>query len=777
MGNYQQFGRLFRRYRLRSEYETLADFADGLAQEGYYYDESLFSHWQKGTRAPRDRSLVLALCVLFCKNNAMRSQDEVNQFLASAGHPHMTDEERQQFPVSLIDLAPFLAPKPVSGFVGRETELALLKRSVQRFETILVYGPHGIGKTSIAAEAAHQLRAQFPDGVLWFQAERSEPSHILTRICQLFEAGVSAHMPLSRLTEVYRSIIWNKQVLIVLDDLPEGFDLEAVLPNGARSAVITTSVSSRVAAIETGQMMRLTPLPREQIIQIIADRNPTLNHDQLNRIAAATDGSPLLAQAVSRQLSLDVLTPDQAASVEHLHDIYQQPFQQLSTDQRDLLLLATSFAGSDVLIEAIASIAPSALQRHDRKKHDQKSVIDEMISALIMRGFFEQTRPGRVRLPPVIRSLVRSQSLQKSDQSAHAQHTDRDDLKDSTAPYPENNAIMTAQLNFYTQYIADRRSSGTLFQSMPDELDSIVSLIQATAKTRLTMDRHDSQSDALVPALGSLWTSFRSYYWHVCYWKEFAALAEQVIAAAKQHDDHAMVIEIQLIDLSRIWYYDQDLDKAAQICDDAIELTRQLRTSQPSAATRLLALARQRRGKIAIMQGDLTSGMKLLRRAEAVFVTHEDQMNQSHTLRYLSEGYLAQSDWDRASQMLSRSQELLNLCRGKPEYAIYQVVLKSHWGVLAFLREDYAESLQIFTDALQSALDDPMLKGTYTWLSMAGLALSADRCGNPETAARYRRQCHEQMLMLGITDTFQTINQYAVRLKPWIDDEILNEER
>lgn len=38
------FAELFKRYRLRAEFARLSQFADALAQKGYFYELSIFCH-------------------------------------------------------------------------------------------------------------------------------------------------------------------------------------------------------------------------------------------------------------------------------------------------------------------------------------------------------------------------------------------------------------------------------------------------------------------------------------------------------------------------------------------------------------------------------------------------------------------------------------------------------------------------------------------------------------------------------------------------------------
>lgn len=88
------FGQLFKKYRLRSEFETIAAFSKAFAENGYFYDDSIFSHWQKGKRIPTNRALLVSLIELFIKREAMHSVREANEFLESAGHGYLTDSEQ-----------------------------------------------------------------------------------------------------------------------------------------------------------------------------------------------------------------------------------------------------------------------------------------------------------------------------------------------------------------------------------------------------------------------------------------------------------------------------------------------------------------------------------------------------------------------------------------------------------------------------------------------------------------------------------------------------------
>lgn len=96
-GSVKTFAELFKKYRLRAEFATFAEFGDALSEKGYYYEDSIFSHWQKGTRIPTERKLVLAIIGIFIDKHAITTLKEINEFLAVTSLGYLTEEEEEQF--------------------------------------------------------------------------------------------------------------------------------------------------------------------------------------------------------------------------------------------------------------------------------------------------------------------------------------------------------------------------------------------------------------------------------------------------------------------------------------------------------------------------------------------------------------------------------------------------------------------------------------------------------------------------------------------------------
>jgi DNA-binding SARP family transcriptional activator len=155
-------------------------------------------------------------------------------------------------------LVPAQLPRAPSGFAGRDTELAWLGRLVPtgaadaaRNEpaVAVLAGPAGVGKTSLAVLWAHRVAERFPDGQLFASLRGFDPRHapmapgdVLTQFLLALGVGV-ADVPaeVDDRAALYRSILADRRVLVVLDDARDSAQLRPLLPGGSSSLVVVTT--------------------------------------------------------------------------------------------------------------------------------------------------------------------------------------------------------------------------------------------------------------------------------------------------------------------------------------------------------------------------------------------------------------------------------------------------------------------------------------------------------------------------------------------------------
>jgi DNA-binding SARP family transcriptional activator len=155
-----------------------------------------------------------------------------------------------------VDLTPLLRqvrpkqlPMELIGFVGRQAELAAITEALDGpVPIVMITGPGGAGKTATAVRAAHRLADRFPDGQLfadlraYSDAAPLHPTEVLGRFLRAL--GVpDEQMPLDLDDQVatYRSLLADRRVLVVLDNVRDAAQVRPLLPGAAGCAVLVTS--------------------------------------------------------------------------------------------------------------------------------------------------------------------------------------------------------------------------------------------------------------------------------------------------------------------------------------------------------------------------------------------------------------------------------------------------------------------------------------------------------------------------------------------------------
>ncbi|MER6787061.1 BTAD domain-containing putative transcriptional regulator [Streptomyces sp. NPDC000658] len=141
-----------------------------------------------------------------------------------------------------------LPPTP-RRFVGRGRELDRLDSCLRDAEPLaLIVGPAGVGKSALALNWAHRVADRFPDGQLFLDmrgfdnAEPMTPDEALPLLLQgLGCAPRDIPLGAEAQTALYRTLLADRRVLVVLDDVADASHVRRLLPASAGSLTLVTS--------------------------------------------------------------------------------------------------------------------------------------------------------------------------------------------------------------------------------------------------------------------------------------------------------------------------------------------------------------------------------------------------------------------------------------------------------------------------------------------------------------------------------------------------------
>ncbi|MFF4521471.1 AfsR/SARP family transcriptional regulator [Streptomyces bluensis] len=140
-----------------------------------------------------------------------------------------------------------LLPPALGDFTGRETEsaevVAWLTGPRAATPVVVVSGPAGVGKSTLAVQAAHRVADQYPDGQLYAElhgfSEPVPPGEILGRLLRALGADPPED-PAER-GDLFRSLVAGRRILLVLDDAGSESQVRPLLPGSAACGVLVTS--------------------------------------------------------------------------------------------------------------------------------------------------------------------------------------------------------------------------------------------------------------------------------------------------------------------------------------------------------------------------------------------------------------------------------------------------------------------------------------------------------------------------------------------------------
>jgi len=559
-------------------------------------------------------------------------------------------------------------PRDSASFVGRQPELRRLISALQTMgdsggvvRIQAIGGMAGVGKTTLAVHAAHQIASQFADGQIFLQlhgftpGQRPvDPADALASL--LLTAGVSAQQippGLEPRARLWRDYLAGKRLLLLLDDAAGHEQVRPLLPGTAGSLVLITS-RRHLTALEDAQTISLDTLPPAAAAELLiklagrADLDP--DNVAVNEITRLCGYLPLAIGMLGRQMyhhpawSADGLAADLASARDDRLPLMQAEnlsvaaafdlsYQDLPVDQQRLFRRLGLHPGTDIDAFAVAALDGTDLATARRN-----------LEALYDQYLLIELARGRYRLHDLIREHTRALA--------------------ATDPATEREAALSRLLDYYLH--TARRADRHLARRTP----------ATTADAIVTPPRYFPELPTREDAVR--WMDAERLNLHT--------LADY--AASHQRPGHAAAISSALHGFLRSQGH---WDQARSVHRAAADVTRWAgdRLAEANALTDL--------GTMQQVTGEYPAAVATLERAIELHRGFDDPVGEANALNRLGVVQYLMTEYPAAGSSLSRA---LELYRGTEDRRGEANAL-TDIGVVQYITGDYPAAIASRTRALE----------------------------------------------------------------------------
>jgi hypothetical protein len=295
-------------------------------------------------------------------------------------------------------------------------------------------GTAGVGKTTLAAQWAHRIASQFPDGRLYANLRGLDPGGRAQDPAQVVRGFLEASgIPAEEIPQdldarvgLFRSVLTNRRVLIVLDDARDEEQVRPLLPGAPGSLVVVTSRDRLAGLVAEGAQAVALELPTvQQARELLARRlgafRVAAEPEAADEIVAHCGRLPLALAVVAAHLTVygrcslaefvaghrqgapDCADgPDAAADV---RTVFSWSYDALSPEAASLFRRMSSYPGPDISAAAAADIAGV-----DRQQ--AASLLAELTRAHLLT----ETAPRRCAFHDLLRAYAIEQARAHDDE-------------------------------------------------------------------------------------------------------------------------------------------------------------------------------------------------------------------------------------------------------------------------------------------------------------------------------------------------------------------------